>query len=68
MLFATTRSGMGLAITTLYDVAADALTVSCPKTKFMVAGVDVCDEDVAQSLWAPPPVLTCLTFAILAHS
>ena len=39
---------MVLAITTLWDVAANfGLTVSCSKTKFMVAGVDVCDEDVA---------------------
>ena len=48
VLFATTHSVMVLAITTSCDVAADfGLTVSCPKTKFMVAGVDVCDEDVA---------------------
>ena len=47
-LIATTRAGMERAIAEFISVAfAFGLTVSLIKTKFMVMGVDVQDEDIA---------------------
>ncbi len=46
VLFALTRTGMEIAVTTLNDVAADfGLTVSFSKTKFMAMGCDITAAD-----------------------